>query len=655
MKKIKNKLLSTYKPIYLSAFTLVELIVVITILAILATIAFISLSGYSQDARNSSRASDVKTIEKALQVYGTRNNIYPAPEKPQTVSYSGEVVYYQGTFGDSPYKEVGNLSNIPLDPLTEEEYIYSVTVNKNQYEILAIYEGEIVMTSPQPSPLIGEGVATSIIPQTHAAETYKPKVTGTYNKIYVKTENYYIPLPSLINAEVTNTGITLDSNTINSQVITNGTNLPQIGTTITSQTGGLTINLISYAGNITSRSTQADKVALANALQTAYTGTTLATKPIYQTILSKTTDEEKAGMIDLVVLGNGANTTVAQTTNYSCDETTKPTDNGHIIYTTGTPTSENQAYVQNETNCGYSCTDGYTGTSCETAPDLITSTDCTSAGWYWVNDTLDTMGSGYCISPRIEANGDTKGIAWQDVGTSLGWTTINYATTEGLSNNSYGVTAYLSNYTCGTLNSGHTDVLDYGDTVAGRMKWLSGFANTNNNETELANIDWINITTNNTSYAIPSIYIADCIDGIKDLTTDMILGAETITRSNYTSTTDSDATRTIRNKYLLGWAKSSGSHLPSAYSSIDYEVGDNLTGDERGEYQVACENNATIGGDLNTDISNEWIWTSAIGNTTGSYWGRTARVVGYYGCGDQHYTYTGNRNGTLSARFVVRP
>ncbi len=47
-------------------FTLVELIVVITILAILWSIAFISLQGYSSDARNSKRSSDLNSIISAM-------------------------------------------------------------------------------------------------------------------------------------------------------------------------------------------------------------------------------------------------------------------------------------------------------------------------------------------------------------------------------------------------------------------------------------------------------------------------------------------------------------------------------------------------------------------------------------------------------------
>lgn len=54
------------------AFTLVELIVVITILAILGTIAFISLQGYSSDARNSKRTSDLGSIISKMTIEITK-------------------------------------------------------------------------------------------------------------------------------------------------------------------------------------------------------------------------------------------------------------------------------------------------------------------------------------------------------------------------------------------------------------------------------------------------------------------------------------------------------------------------------------------------------------------------------------------------------
>ncbi|MDD3646099.1 MAG: prepilin-type N-terminal cleavage/methylation domain-containing protein [Candidatus Gracilibacteria bacterium] len=633
------------------AFTLVELIVVITILAILATITFISLSGYSQSARNSTRAADIKTIEKALQLYGTRNNIYPEAENAQIVSYSGETVYLQGLFGDAPYKEVGNLSNIPVDPLTKKQYIYSTTTNYSQYEILAIYEGYVVNNT--------------ILNQTYAAEAYVPKVTGTYNKILIKTDNYYIPLPSIINAEVTSaTGIILDENNIKSQIVTNGTNLPQIGSSITQSLANLTINFKPYYGSITSTSTDEQKIELAQKIQEAYSGSDLQTQAIYSNILSKSGNSELVSIIESVVIGNGANNTVTQTTTtYSCTGTL-PSQNVATYNITGLTADTAWQNTTLGDDCYYECTDGYTGTNCEIAPALITSTDCTNAGWIWVNETLDNQGNGFCISPRIESNADINGIAWQDVGTYYSWNNISYSTTEGYADNLYGVTAYLSNYTCDALGTAENDydINDgNGDTIYNRMKWIASFSNANNNEIALSDIDWINITTNNTSFAIPAIYIADCIDGTKDLTTNMTLGAETITWSDYTSTLDTTTTRDNRNKYLLAWTNKIGSHLPSAYSDILYQIGDNLTGTSRGEYQVACDAGLFgVYSSINQSSTNdreaqELIWLSALGATDGANWGRNARIVGSSGCGLQMSNSTGNRLATRSARFVVRP
>ena len=66
-------------------FTLVELIVVITILAILGTIAFISLQGYSQDAKNSKVASDIRTIVTSVETKLTEGKISMANVVDDTI------------------------------------------------------------------------------------------------------------------------------------------------------------------------------------------------------------------------------------------------------------------------------------------------------------------------------------------------------------------------------------------------------------------------------------------------------------------------------------------------------------------------------------------------------------------------------------------
>lgn len=67
-------------------FTLVELLVVISIIGILATLLLVSFNGAQMQARDTTRKSDLKQYQTALEVYANRNDglypVYSAPEEP---------------------------------------------------------------------------------------------------------------------------------------------------------------------------------------------------------------------------------------------------------------------------------------------------------------------------------------------------------------------------------------------------------------------------------------------------------------------------------------------------------------------------------------------------------------------------------------------
>lgn len=186
--------------------------------------------------------------------------------------------------------------------------------------------------------------------------------------------------------------------------------------------------------------------------------------------------------------------------------------------------------------------------------------------------------------------------------------------------------------------------------------------------------------------AIPAIYIADCIDWVKDLWKDMEYKHypdenlnEIITYAQYNTNETTDvgliyltwAIYQNRQKYLAAWTQKRWSHLPSAFSYITSWYASASDSDwkfliwvDRWEYQVACDVgkfwavtynwiNQYIWS--NDDIDEESILLSAIGETTGASWGRRIRLSGSNGCWNQSYALATNRNGTLSARFVVRP
>jgi prepilin-type N-terminal cleavage/methylation domain-containing protein len=83
----------------LKGFTLVELIVVITILAILGTIGFLSIGGYSSKARDSARIGDLAQASKSLDISLVTSGSYPVPDNSFAVTYSGGIIWNQGTIG----------------------------------------------------------------------------------------------------------------------------------------------------------------------------------------------------------------------------------------------------------------------------------------------------------------------------------------------------------------------------------------------------------------------------------------------------------------------------------------------------------------------------------------------------------------------------
>jgi len=173
------------------AFTLVELIVVITILAILWTIAFISLQWYSKNARDSARISDASNITSSLEIFVTKTWFYPEPENGFDVSYSGSMVWHQWILSDNVVKNLGSLSEVPLDPLTGTNYTYSRLNTKKEFEIGLMLE-------------VGSLAQKSIIWQaTAASKVWEAYIKWTYNGIVAKVTVwpilYMLAVPSIIN------------------------------------------------------------------------------------------------------------------------------------------------------------------------------------------------------------------------------------------------------------------------------------------------------------------------------------------------------------------------------------------------------------------------------------------------------------------------
>jgi prepilin-type N-terminal cleavage/methylation domain-containing protein len=347
------------------AFTLVELIVVITILAILGTIAFISLQWYSKDARDSIRISDVSNMKTSLELFHLDAGKYPLPDDNEIVDYGTEILWYQWDFWTTVISSLSrSMSEVPTDPLTDKKYVFSVANNKNEFEILSLLEWD--------------SLTLNSLSQTNAASlVVTPKVDWNYNRVFIKTANYIVPIPSLITSESLSSTMTLDSNNIKSQVVNAWENIPEQWNVI-SNTWALTwLALSVYTWSIDINTSNSEKEIVIGKIKDAYTASVLANNDIYEYILNTSGTEEIVSALNAIVLNNTTTevTTTAEIDPYSsCIWVNNPT-----------PFAASTTYGSCDTADTVVCDgvwSGYTVASCNvwtnTAP--IAHND---SNWYW--------------------------------------------------------------------------------------------------------------------------------------------------------------------------------------------------------------------------------------------------------------------------------
>ena len=271
-----------------AGFTLVELIVVVTILAILATIWFMSFFWYQISARDSVRISDLWNISKSIELLKLQTWSFPQVANPINVTFSGSVIWQQGSFWKASYVDAARLSELPLDPLTSSEYAYSTTASTWEYQLWAILEWSTISHNPF---IHSSYAATSDFSYAYTAGSYNGRflvhseaIDNTTNRVYV------LWVPSIL---ATNTSdVTIED------ILTNNT-LVYSGRKISPSTYSWAVsrdNDWSFAPQITSHgtnrwsiavvyewtsdelSTWSGKIDLVNSLKTYYENTGLQTE-----------------------------------------------------------------------------------------------------------------------------------------------------------------------------------------------------------------------------------------------------------------------------------------------------------------------------------------------------------------------------------------
>ncbi|MDD2566100.1 MAG: FISUMP domain-containing protein [Candidatus Gracilibacteria bacterium] len=456
-------------------FTLVELIVVIVILAILSTIAFLSFNSYSSSSRDSVRITDINSLKKSMELFSIKAGTYPTPDNGVNVTYSGGIIWTQGTLGDKATKLISTISKKPTDPLSSKEYTYSLLSNKREFQIAANFENPVsyrdnmkmnnkyLSVIPEISKKLSgiqedEGfnvldyyfnnnendsnldsrlygndnnlltsfiskLSNPYIQQAIASSTGEVcYINGNFNGLVAKAStgviNVILAVPSLIVVDTTNSGnLVYDDTFGEGKLQCNGVSSP------------CNINFNSTNIVFSGSPANTDEIRIMmEAIQTAYSGSNITSIPTIKNLLeaSGTTLTDLGSGLIKNNLGTSKSVTVITPT-YSCNTAEPSCSSTGCTLITGTPTSVNQVWVKDGANCGFSCIAGYSGNNCEIPPSCNTALPtCSPAGCTLATGTPTSLnqawvkGSSNCgFTCKTGYSGDYCNLQWRDIpGTS---------------------------------------------------------------------------------------------------------------------------------------------------------------------------------------------------------------------------------------------
>jgi len=195
-KKVNEKIIY-----FLCAFTLIELIVIVSLLTILATISFFSVNWLIKKSRDVVRLENLNVIDDWIKFFKIKTWFYPQPDDYKVVSYSWLNLLQQWEFWDWVFTKIWLINKKPVDILTDNNFTYSLSYDKTEYEIWASIEWNGFENYNEYSFLLNDINASSKI-------NWKSLVVWNYNWKILKYKSediiYLFSIPTIIIKDLSN-------------------------------------------------------------------------------------------------------------------------------------------------------------------------------------------------------------------------------------------------------------------------------------------------------------------------------------------------------------------------------------------------------------------------------------------------------------------
>ena len=131
-------------------------------------------------------------MKTSLELYQIESSRYPDPNNAWAVTYSWSTAWSQWDFGQIAFQSVDKLDKLPVDPLTEETYVYSVTSTKKEYQLSWVMETD-------------EYASLNTTELNANNEIWTLRVSWNYNgetiKVQSGTTTYVLAVPTIISTE----------------------------------------------------------------------------------------------------------------------------------------------------------------------------------------------------------------------------------------------------------------------------------------------------------------------------------------------------------------------------------------------------------------------------------------------------------------------